>query len=91
MRERDDFSSRMVALVGRANVGKSRLFNRLLRAQRSLVNDQPGVTRDRVVARANVANEPILLVDTGGLDPEAHEGIPKAVLEQVDEVLGTQP
>lgn len=77
----------LVALVGRANVGKSRLFNRLVGAPRALVENRPGVTRDRVVARARIEGRELLLVDTGGLDPEAREGIPAAVLRQVDRVL----
>ena len=77
----------MVALIGRANVGKSTLFNRLLREQRSLVEDRPGVTRDRVAAPCRVEDRDVLLVDTGGLDPEAEEGIPHAVQLQVKRVL----
>jgi GTPase len=77
----------MVALIGRANVGKSTLFNRLLREQRSLVEDRPGVTRDRVAAPCRVEGRDILLVDTGGLDPQAEEGIPHAVAQQVKRVL----
>jgi GTP-binding protein len=73
----------LVAVVGRANVGKSTLFNRLLRTRRSLVHDRPGVTRDRVVAPAAIEGRPVLLVDTGGLDPEAEQGIPAAVRAQV--------
>ncbi len=73
----------LVALVGRVNVGKSTLFNRLLRARRSLVHDRPGVTRDRVVAPTRVEGREVLLVDTGGLDPDAEQGIPAAVRAQV--------
>jgi GTP-binding protein len=72
-----------VAIVGRANVGKSTLFNRLLRTNRSLVEDRPGVTRDRVVAQARIEGRELLLIDTGGLDPEAEQGIPAAVAAQV--------
>ncbi len=73
----------LVAIVGRVNVGKSTLFNRLLRTNRSLVEDRPGVTRDRVVARARIEGRELLLVDTGGLDPDAEQGIPAAVAAQV--------
>jgi len=76
-----------VAIVGRANVGKSTLFNRLLHERRSLVEDRPGVTRDRVAAVAAVEGRSVLLVDTGGLDPDAEEGIPKAIARQVENVL----
>ena len=77
----------LVAVIGRANVGKSTLFNRLVREGRSLVEDFPGVTRDRVAANAWFEGREVLLVDTGGLDPEAEAGIPAAVRAQVGEIL----
>jgi GTP-binding protein len=77
----------LLTLVGRANVGKSRLFNRLVGAQRALVENRPGVTRDRIVAPARIEGREVLVVDTGGLDPEAEAGIPAAVLAQVEHVL----
>jgi GTP-binding protein len=77
----------MVAVVGRANVGKSTLFNRLLRTRRALVEDRPGVTRDRVVADAEIEGRRVRLVDTGGLDPEAEQGIPAAVAAQVHRAM----
>jgi GTP-binding protein len=77
----------LVAIVGRANVGKSTLFNRLLREGRSLVEDRPGVTRDRVAVTTVIEGKPALLVDTGGLDPEADEGIPAAIRRQVGLVV----
>ena len=76
-----------MALIGRVNVGKSRLFNRLLRQRRALVEDRPGVTRDRVVARSRIEGREVLLVDTGGLDPDAEEGISGAIQRQVRRVL----
>jgi GTP-binding protein len=77
----------LVAIVGRANVGKSTLFNRLLRQTRSLVEDRPGVTRDRVAATAEIEGREVLLIDTGGLDPDAEEGIPAAIRRQVAQVV----
>ena len=77
----------MVAIVGRANVGKSTLFNRLVRSNWSLVEDRPGVTRDRVAAATEIEGRSVLLVDTGGLDPEADAGIPAAIRRQVGLVL----
>src|SRR5215472_5020406 len=56
----------VVAIVGRPNAGKSTLFNRIVRARRAIVDDAPGVTRDRVVARAEHAGRAFLCVDTGG-------------------------
>jgi GTP-binding protein len=57
----------LVAIIGRANVGKSTLFNRLTQSTQALVDDRPGVTRDRVFGTVTWDNHPFLLVDTGGL------------------------
>ena len=56
-----------VALVGRPNVGKSALFNRLAARQISIVHDQPGVTRDRIAAPCPLTSTPCELIDTGGI------------------------
>ena len=64
-----------VAIIGRPNVGKSTLFNRILGARKAIVDDVPGVTRDRNYADATYRNRPFRLVDTGGLDPTATEGM----------------
>jgi GTP-binding protein len=77
----------LVAIIGRVNVGKSTLFNRLARQRRALVEDRPGVTRDRVVAQAEIEGREILLVDTGGLDPAAERGIPAAVKAQARQAI----
>ena len=77
----------LVAIVGRANVGKSTLFNRLLRESRSLVEDRPGVTRDRVASLCRIEGHEVLLVDTGGLEPDAELGIPAAIRRQVGLVV----
>ena len=87
MKRSDSPGPPLVAIVGRANVGKSTLFNRLLREGRSLVEDRPGVTRDRVAVATAIEGKPALLVDTGGLDPEADEGIPAAIRRQVGLVV----
>ncbi len=60
----------LVALIGRPNVGKSTLFNRLTRRRDALVDSTPGVTRDRHYARVSWEEHPFLLVDTGGIDDE---------------------
>ena len=60
----------MVAIVGRPNVGKSTLFNRLCRERRAIVDDTPGITRDRLVAQVIWGDRPFCLVDTGGIDEE---------------------
>jgi GTP-binding protein len=64
-----------LVLVGRPNVGKSTLFNRLTRSRDALVADLPGLTRDRHYGRGRVGDRPYLVVDTGGLEPVAKEGI----------------
>jgi GTP-binding protein len=64
-----------MVLVGRPNVGKSTLFNRLTRSRDALVADQPGLTRDRHYGRGRVGDRPYLVVDTGGLEPVAKDGI----------------
>jgi GTP-binding protein len=72
----------MVALVGRPNVGKSTLFNRYAGYRRALVADQPGLTRDRIAERVEVAGRTIWLVDTAGLDPVKGESLEAAVQAQ---------
>ena len=72
----------LIAIVGRPNVGKSTLFNRLTGQRRALVDDTPGVTRDRIAAEVAVAGRRVLLVDTAGLDPDADGEIEHAVQAQ---------
>ena len=73
----------IVAIVGRANVGKSTLFNRVLGAQRAIVDDQPGITRDRHSAVAEWGGRRFALVDTGGLVPEAEEALEREINAQI--------
>ena len=71
----------VIALVGRPNVGKSTLFNRLTRSREALVADYPGLTRDRKYGRAILSGHPFLLIDTGGLTG-GEVGIGAAMAEQ---------
>ncbi|TAK90931.1 MAG: ribosome biogenesis GTPase Der [Burkholderiaceae bacterium] len=72
----------VIALVGRPNVGKSTLFNRLTRSRDALVADFPGLTRDRHYGNGRVGNRPYLVIDTGGFEPVAKEGIMHAMAQQ---------
>jgi len=65
----------LVAIIGRPNVGKSTLFNRVLGSRTAIVDDVPGVTRDRNYADASYRNRPFRLVDTGGIEPSASDGM----------------
>jgi GTP-binding protein len=65
----------VIALVGRPNVGKSTLFNRLTRSRDAIVADMPGLTRDRHYGEGRVGDRPFLVIDTGGFEPVAKEGI----------------
>ena len=76
----------VVALVGRPNVGKSTLFNRLTRTREALVDDQPGVTRDRLYGEVTHHGRRFLLVDTGGLSDDS-DVLSAAVREQVAQAL----
>ncbi len=71
-----------VAIIGRPNVGKSTLFNRLLRKRKAITHDRPGVTRDRLEGQAVLAGVPVNLIDTGGLTLEDPQGLEVDVLEQ---------
>src|SRR5206468_4705851 len=78
----------LIAIVGRPNVGKSALFNRIVGRRIAIVHDQPGVTRDRISAEAEWHGQPFTLVDTGGIGllrrEKATDIIAKAALEQVE-------
>ncbi len=76
----------VISIVGRPNVGKSTLFNRLTRSQDALVNDVPGVTRDRMYGLVSSSERNFLIVDTGGLGDDT-DGFAALVGEQVETVL----
>ena len=68
-------SKPIVAIVGRPNVGKSTLFNKLIGERRSIVEDTPGVTRDRIYAEAEWNERRFILIDTGGIEPKSEDTI----------------
>ena len=72
----------LIAICGRPNVGKSTLFNRLTGSRRSIVGDEPGITRDRIYGEVEWLNERARLVDTGGIVPDDEALIPAAIFEQ---------
>ncbi|HIU72806.1 MAG TPA: ribosome biogenesis GTPase Der [Candidatus Aphodousia faecipullorum] len=74
----------VIALVGRPNVGKSTLFNRLTRSRDALVADFPGLTRDRQYGEGRVGPRPYIVVDTGGFEPVKSEGIVRAMASQAE-------
>jgi GTP-binding protein len=72
----------LVAICGRPNVGKSTLFNRLTQTRRSIVGDEPGITRDRIYGEVEWAGRDVRLVDTGGVVPDDEELIPAEIFRQ---------
>jgi GTP-binding protein len=76
-----------LVIVGRPNVGKSTLFNRLTRSRDALVADMPGLTRDRHYGEGRVGGKPFLVVDTGGFEPVAKEGIMHEMAKQTRQAI----
>ena len=79
----------IVAIIGRPNVGKSTLFNRLAGERISIVEDTPGVTRDRIYADAEWLNYNFTIIDTGGLEPESDDMILKSMYAQAEIAIGS--
>lgn len=77
----------VLVIVGRPNVGKSTLFNRLTRSRDALVADQPGLTRDRHYGHGRLGHKPHLIVDTGGFEPQAKEGIVHEMARQAEAAI----
>jgi GTP-binding protein len=72
----------LVAIIGRPNVGKSTLFNRLIGERRSIVGDEPGITRDRIYGEVDWGGVTFSLIDTGGIVPDDDAVIPANILKQ---------
>jgi GTP-binding protein len=77
----------VIALVGRPNVGKSTLFNRMTRSRDALVADFPGLTRDRHYGEGRVGKRPFLVIDTGGFEPVAKDGILREMAKQTRQAI----
>ncbi|MAE70734.1 MAG: ribosome biogenesis GTPase Der [Gemmatimonadetes bacterium] len=80
-------SSPIVAVVGRPNVGKSTLFNRILGRRHAIVDDQPGITRDRLFSDADWAGHRFTLVDTGGIVPDSPLPMERLINYQVEQAI----
>lgn len=76
-----------IAIVGRPNVGKSSLFNRIVGARRAIVGDEPGITRDRIYAEAEWRGRQLRMVDTGGIIPNERDLIPAEIFRQAKVAL----
>ena len=76
-----------IVIVGRPNVGKSTLFNRLTRTRRAIVGDEPGITRDRIHGSFEYGGRPFALTDTGGMVPGDEAEIPAAIFRQAQTAL----
>jgi GTP-binding protein len=77
----------VIALVGRPNVGKSTLFNRMTRSRDALVADFPGLTRDRHYGEGRIGKRPFLVIDTGGFEPVAKDGIMREMAKQTQQAI----
>ena len=82
-------SKPIVAIVGRPNVGKSTLFNKLIGERRSIVEDTPGVTRDRIYGESEWNGRKFILIDTGGIEPKTDSMILKKMREQAQIAIDT--
>ena len=77
----------VIAIVGRPNVGKSTLFNRITRSRDAIVADFPGLTRDRHYGDARLGAREFIVVDTGGFEPESETGIVREMARQTRQAV----
>ena len=85
----NDMSKPVIAIVGRPNVGKSTLFNKLIGERRSIVEDTPGVTRDRIYGETEWRGRKMVLIDTGGIEPKTDDIILKQMRVQAQIAIDT--
>lgn len=79
----------VIAIVGRPNVGKSTLFNKLIGERRAIVEDTPGITRDRIYGETEWAGRKFIVIDTGGIEPKTDDLILKKMREQAQIAIDT--
>jgi len=79
----------IIAIVGRPNVGKSTLFNKLIGERRSIVEDIPGVTRDRIYGETEWRGKPLVIIDTGGIEPKSDDIILSQMKDQAEIAIRT--
>ena len=79
----------IIAIVGRPNVGKSTLFNKIIGERRSIVEDTPGVTRDRIYGESEWCGRKFILIDTGGIEPKTDNMILQKMREQAQIAIDT--
>ncbi|NNF00470.1 MAG: GTP-binding protein, partial [Pyrinomonadaceae bacterium] len=77
----------LVAIIGRPNVGKSTLFNRITESRKSIVGDEPGITRDRIYGEVSWRAKTFELVDTGGIVPDDEAIIPANIFKQAEHAI----
>src|SRR5689334_12387877 len=82
-------SAPLIAIIGRPNVGKSTLFNRLIGQRRSIVTDEAGITRDRIYGKTSWSRRTFRVVDTGGMMPGDESEIPRKIVEQARIAIDT--
>ncbi len=85
--EKVETSGKTVVIVGRPNVGKSTLFNRITGQRRAIVGDEPGITRDRIIGMAEHDGRRFEVIDTGGIVVNDQEYIPSQILHQAEVAL----
>ena len=82
-------SKPVIAIVGRPNVGKSTLFNKLIGERRAIIEDTPGVTRDRIYGETEWRGKHMIVIDTGGIEPKTDDIILKKMREQAQIAIDT--